>query len=117
MPKGDGEDYLEPEHAEELRDLRAGGLSAAAATDGSSGASASSTAAAAAGGCSAASASSAAQAAQAGLKVSFWFFNKDWAFNIKILQALCTKRSGSSCRPPRRRREAKANQAKRACVR
>ena len=27
MPKGDGEDYLEPEHAEELRKLRAGGLS------------------------------------------------------------------------------------------
>ena len=27
MPKGDGEDYLEPEHATELRELRAGGLS------------------------------------------------------------------------------------------
>jgi hypothetical protein len=26
MPKGDGEDYLEPEHAEELRKLGQGGL-------------------------------------------------------------------------------------------
>ena len=85
----------------------AGASSAAPAATASSGcpATASSAAAAVAAEGSGASASSAAQTAQAGRKVSFWFFNKDWAFNIKILQALCTKRNESSCRrPPRRRR-------------
>ena len=75
MPRGVPEQYLEPEHADQLRELRAGGLSCTPTTFYPTGypATASSAAAVAAEG---SGASSAAQAAQAGRKVSFWFFTK-----------------------------------------